>query len=80
MIGLLVGRTDGDTEAQVLSHGGHGGDGRQGLVNWPLSTGPHGRSHVLGAGVDIVAAEDVRDEHAVELALFEHLCQVRPVR
>jgi len=78
VVGLLVGGGNGDTECEVLGGGGHGGHNERGLVDGPLSARDGGRLDVARSLVDIVAAEHVGDEHAMELALLEELGELYP--
>ena len=73
----LVGRGEGDAEAEVLGHRGHGGyDDRRVVVRdlQPLPDRGVGRSPE-----GVVGADHVGEEHRVEAAGLEQLGQLGPV-
>jgi hypothetical protein len=77
MIRLLVRGRNSDAEADILRRSGHGRHNSQGLMDRPLC-------RCSGCGVkrplvDIIAAEHVGDEDAMELGFLQQLGQVDPV-
>jgi hypothetical protein len=75
---VLVRGAGGDAEAQVLGHEGHGRDEQQRVGHRHL--GAVADRRLVAASVDVVGAEHVGDEDAVERAAFEELRELGPVR
>ena len=76
-VGRLVAEVRGDAEAEVGGGVGHGGDEEEGVVDWNLYGVADGWGRAVGE--DVVDAEDVGEEEAVEEAAFEELGEADPV-
>ena len=79
MVWLLVTRRHRDTKPQALRHCGHRWHHAHRLIHGPLRSTANRWLEVLGTAVDIVAAQDVGDEHALEVPFLEELSEGRPV-
>ncbi len=75
-VGRLVGEVGGDAETQVLGDPGHGRDQHQRVVHRQLDGFAGG--HLDAALVDVVDAEDIGDEQAVEQAALQQQRQLGP--
>lgn len=80
MIRHLITRRHRDPKPQTPRHSRHRRHDAQRLIHRPLCAAADRWGEVLGATVDVVAAEDVGDEHAVEVPAFEELREGGPVR
>ncbi len=76
-VGRLVGEVGGDAEAQVLRDPGHGRDQHQRVVHRQLDGLARGQLDAVL--VDVVDAEDIGDEQAVEQAALQQPGQLGPV-
>ncbi len=76
-IRMLESRPRGDAEAEVLGDRCHGRDQQQRIRDRDLGALP--QRGLIGSAVDVVGAEHVRDEQAVEQPAFEEPGEVGPV-
>jgi hypothetical protein len=79
MIRLLIRRCNRNPKPNILGGSRHRRNDRERLIDGPLRTRRDGWSKVPGALVHVVAAEDVRDEDAVEFGALEELRELDPV-
>ncbi len=73
----FVGQVGSEAEAEVFGHGGHGRDEQQRVIDRQLDR--LFERHVDGILVDVVHADDVGDEQAVEQPTLQGLRQFGPV-
>jgi hypothetical protein len=78
MIRRLIRRRHRDSEPNTRRRGRHGAHHTQRLVDGPLRARDH--RCVETAIVDVVAAEHVGDEDAMDLGGLEETCKTHPVR
>ena len=74
---MLESCSGGDAEAEMLGGRGHRGDEQERIGHRDLRPLPQRR--LVGAAVDVVRAEHVGDEEAVEQAAFEEPGKLGPV-
>ena len=77
-IGVLEGGAGGDAEAEVLGDRRHRAHEQDRVVHGNLCAVADRR--LVGAAVDVVGAEHIGDEDAVEGRALEQLRKIRPVR
>lgn len=79
MVRLLICRRNRDSKAQILCSSSHGRYDSQWFIDRPLGSRDDSRIEVARSLVDIVSAEHVCNENAMEFGGFEQLGQLDPV-